>query len=300
MTKSVLQPKDVYPGTLNKALADLGTYVYGYYRPDENPFQPFYIGKGQGPRVLDHWKKAFDQTQLSKKKRTALKLHEEVILGLLEKGLHPEIKILAYDLDKNKEDQYSLVERVLLDAFGIQAVWDKQPVHDDVQVNSPALLLQSRNESSRTPVLSLDAVLARSDVRGKEVTRQELPDLLGVPILTVGLSKTYHSSYTPQLLSEMARRYWKLKARYRNTNLPRLLENPDSVLLAWSSQLNGKPMIVGAWRIAKGSVKTAKDSDREELKVTVDNELRKQCIGLRLEKTGSTWQGQHIFIPDTD
>ena len=30
MTKSVLQPKDVYPGTLNKALADLGTYVYGY------------------------------------------------------------------------------------------------------------------------------------------------------------------------------------------------------------------------------------------------------------------------------
>ena len=299
MKKNALQPRDIYPSQLPKALAELGTYVYAYYRPDEYPFQPFYIGKGQDSRGLTHWKVAFDQTRLSKKERTPLKEHEEVILDLLERGLHPEIKILAYDLDRSEEDRYSLVERVLLDAFGIQAVWKKQPGHDDVKVNSPAVLLQSRNESSRTPVMSLDAVLARGNFCGT-VTRTELSELLCVPILTVGLSKTYHSSYTPHLLSEMARKYWALQAKYGKTKLERLLEDPDSVLLAWSSQLNGKPMVVGAWRILQNSMTPYKDSDREEFQVTVDNDLRKQCIGLQLHGTGNSWQGQHILLPETD
>ena len=296
MKTIALRPTDVYPAQLNEALTDLGTYVYAYYRPDENPFQPFYIGKGQGSRGLSHWKKALDQARLSRNERTPIKQHEEVILELLERGLHPEIKILAYNLDKTNEDRYSLVERVLLDAFGIQKVWEKQPRHEK-EVGSPAILLQSRNESSRTPVLSLDAVLARADLRRTDVTREDLPKLVGVPVLTVGTSKTYHPSYTPELLSEMARRYWTLKTGSYKNRLPQLRENPDSALLAWSSELNGQPMVVGAWRIVMGSIRSDKASNRESMTVSVDNNLRKRCIGLRLAVTGNSWQGAQIHLP---
>ncbi|MGX9462621.1 LEM-3-like GIY-YIG domain-containing protein [Shewanella sp. A14] len=108
------KPSDIYSNKLSQALKKCGQYVYGYY--EEGSHVPFYIGKGTNSRVLDHWKKALSYPE---------KDHEKKIRDILEAGNAPQIKLLAYNLDESKDEIYSVAERVLQDAFGIQSVWKK-------------------------------------------------------------------------------------------------------------------------------------------------------------------------------
>lgn len=275
-----------YPKELSSALAKLGDYVYAYYRPKE--FRPFYVGKGKGHRVLSHWKQAVG---------TAAKLHEQEILSILQKGKLPVVKLLAYNLENTLSgDVYSAVERVLQDAFGIQKVWEKRNGTDRL-VKHEVDLLQIREDSANSPVLSLEAVLAKSDVR-RESTLSEIACMVGAPVMMVGISKTYHPSYGSEQVSEMARMYWALD-KFENTSLPLYRASLSPVLLAWSSVLNKKPMIVGAWRVKKGSLKRLQKYGRYTMEVANQEDLmlRKLCLGLRLPGTGNNWQGPHFAFP---
>jgi len=277
---------EAYPKELSNALAKMGDYVYGYYRPNE--FRPFYVGKGRKNRVLDHWKQAV---------RSPDKLHEQEVSSILEIGELPVIKLLAYNLENTKSEEVSsTVERALQDGFGIQQVWEKRNGKDRLREHKVDLL-QKREDSARCPVLSLEAVLAKSDLRG-EFTLKEIAHMVDAPVLMVGLSKTYHPSYGSTQVSEMARMYWDLK-KYKNTALPDYQASSSPVLLAWSSLLDKKPMIVGAWRVQKDSLEIDEDSGRYLMKVA-DHEdliLRKRCLGLRLTGTGNSWQGPRFEFP---
>jgi len=83
----------------------LGWYVYGIYRPDNK--LPFYIGKGKGTRVLQH----FDQA-ISSEKNVA-KLSE--IRSIFIDGETPVIKIIRRDIET--EDRAYEVEASLIDAI---------------------------------------------------------------------------------------------------------------------------------------------------------------------------------------
>lgn len=280
---------EVFPRDLSRALATLGDYVYAYYRPGE--FRPFYVGKGKGARVLQHWREAISS-------KTNPKAHEVEILRILKAGRLPVVKLLAYNLEKTPmQGVYSTVERALQDAFGIQLVWEKKPVHDDEEIAHEAALLQTREDSAKHPVLTLEAVLAKADL-GEEVTKADLVALTGAPTLLVGLSKTYHPSYEQALVADMARRFWELN-RYANTSFGPFCSANSSVLIAWSSMVNGAPMIVGVWRVKPDSVRRATDGTRYEMEVLpdLDHELRKRCLGVRLKGTGNNWQGPRILVP---
>jgi hypothetical protein len=284
----MLEPDDVFPKTLGRALRERGRYVYAYYDPDG--VQPFYVGKGAGRTVLRHWRKALN---------SPTKPHEKRIRQILNRGDVPQIQLLAYNLKKNEEEPYTLAERVLQDAFGIKRVWEKISEREGMRRKEKnAALLQVREDSRNKRPLSLEAVVAAS-LLGKEFGKKELNDLatdLKMPVLLVGLSKTYHPSYSSHELRDMARMYWNLEYRYAGTSLGRLLEG-KACLLAWVSELTtpSVPVIVGVWEI-EGYNRTIHPGGRYEFPAFEKPKLRKRILGIRLKGTGKQWQGQTIYL----
>ncbi|WP_318493279.1 hypothetical protein [Photobacterium leiognathi] len=281
----LLKHGNLYSSKLSRALACCGEYVYAYYQ-DGDAF-PFYVGKGKGTRVLEHWNKAIT---------SPTKDHEKKIREILTDGGFPQLKLLAYNLDESTLNQkaYDVAERVLQEAFGIQSVWEKMQGKERIK-EIPSFLLQKREESSKYPTLSLDAVLCKADLCGV-LDKASLIDIStkeNMPILLVGLSQTYHPKYNQSQLGEMARMYWNL-SKYQNTSLPQLLSG-NAYLLAWSSKINKKPMIVGAWTIDGENAILHKKSQRYEFPLVDDYRARKLFIGKKLEGRGNRWQGQKIF-----
>ncbi len=277
-----------YPKEVNQALNLCGQYVYAYY--EENSFQPFYVGKGTGNRAFSHWNAAINSPS---------KEHEIKINSILNSGQIPQVRLLAYNLEEtntgnNNETTYSIVERVLQDAFGIQNVVKKTIGGDRIE-QVKASLLQTREDSAKHPMLSLDAAIAKYDIR-PTITLEELKKRCEdkkMPILLVGLSKTYHPKYDSIQLAEMSRKYWNLE-KFQHTSLPRF-QMDNAILLAWAS-INRRPMIVGAWEIdSKNAIKN--NHGRYEFNITNFSKHRKEFIGLRLAGTGNHWQGQRIYIP---
>src|SRR5437870_4950292 len=82
----------------------LGYYVYVLFDPRRNT--PFYVGKGKGRRVLDH----FSEVVESRKRDT--------INALMHAGLEPKIEIFAHALPN--EDSAFRIEAALIDAFGLK------------------------------------------------------------------------------------------------------------------------------------------------------------------------------------
>jgi hypothetical protein len=283
----MLKPSDVYPRTLSAALRNHGEYVYAYYEPDG--VQPFYVGKGKGTRVLAHWKNALA------KNPKALEEHEHCIRRILRDKKVPHIQLLAYNLEKNKEKRYALAERVLQDAFGIKFVWEKVSTETDARLKQKkAALLQKRQDSARNLPRSLEAVVAAASV-GRNLDKGKLSDLakgLKLPILLVGLSKTFHPSYSADDLREMARMYWNLD-KFEGTTLPQLRKG-KAALLAWSSHLGGNPVIVGAWRIEGNKGK--RQGGRYRFPAFDAPELRRCFLGCRLKGGVKRWQGQTIYL----
>jgi hypothetical protein len=282
---------DVFPDKpLKQALNESGQYVYAYYEP--GGITPFYIGLGVKQRALDHWKNALKNP----KKKQEIKIRE-----IISQGKYPQIQLLAYNLDNLTEKPYELVERVLIETFGIKEVYEKFDGKERlVEVKNESTLLQIKNENKSTPPLTLDAAIAKLNDR-EEFSAQEFQDWAnsnGLPILLVGLSKTYKTSYQSDHLGEMARMYWNLN-KFSNTTLPGLKSAPKACLLAWSSKA-GKdkvPMIVGAWQI-DGTKSSEGKNGRFEFPTTENFDFRRQFLGCRLSGTGNNWQGPRIYTPD--
>ncbi|MES4787767.1 MAG: hypothetical protein C4294_20355, partial [Nitrospiraceae bacterium] len=183
----------------------------------------------------------------------------------------------------------SVVERVIQDAFGIQKVWEKRPAASRLVEVRVSTLVQVREDSSNTPTQSLDALVALKGGR-RRVGKQEMANVASNPVLLVGLSKTFHASYSPDQLAEMARMYWNLLSRFGNTSYP-----ASPVLLAWVS-LKTIPTVVGAWRIVHGSFET--HDLRQSCRVIEDLVLRREFIGLQLDGKGNSYQGPQIIFPN--
>lgn len=286
--KTRTSPADIFDQRiLTRALKSLGDYVYGYFDPGEN--EPFYVGKGQGRRVLSHWSAACANSEQHR--------HYARIREILDKGKTPTVKILAHNLENTKrQDVNAVVERVLQNTFGLE-----RNVEDNVfqaRLNKKPTLLQDRNDGKNYPVLSLEAAYCKGgfDV-WKERKPQQLTSECGAPMLLVGLSKSFHPSYSQADLSEMARMCWILD-KFENTTFPSLRHSTSAVLAAWTSKFGG-PQIVGVWRIQKGSFVHSPDKESKRYKCSVsdDGALRKMLLGTRLLGTGHTYQGPHIYLP---
>jgi hypothetical protein len=292
-TKALPAPRDVHSiKHLQAALSASGDYVYAYYGKKEHPESPFYVGKGRGNRVLTHWENAASTKPLGD-----LKDQEIEIRKILESGRLPTVKLLAYNVEETApEHTYSLVERVIQDAFGIQKVWDKRPGMDDRLVDVHAsTLVQVREDSARSPVLSLDALVGLKGGHDT-INLQKLVSVADGPVLLVGLMKTYHPSYSHGQLAQMARMYWKLE---HLRALPALKAAKNASLIAWRT-LGGFPTIVGAWRIKKNSFDNSHPAGRYSVVLQrPDFELRRQTIGRRLEGNGTNYMGPRIVLPDT-
>jgi hypothetical protein len=286
-----MKPSDVYPiQSLNLALKKCGDYVYAYYGKEEHPYSPFYVGKGRGQRVLSHWKNAASSTPTA-----SLNAQEKEIRLILAQGCVPEVKLIAYNVEETTSEQiYSLVERVIQDAFGIQKVWEKNPGIGDRPVPMPvSTLVQVREDSAKTPVQSLDAIIGWRGGRNT-VAREELVRLASASVLLVGLSKTYHPSFSDAQLAEMARMYWSLQ---RFTALGVLENSANAALLAWRT-VEGRPVIVGAWRIVPGSLRQLEARGRFTMEVSrLDRDFKKNVIGLQLAGTGMNYMGPQIWTP---
>lgn len=287
-------PDQVYPlGALRTALAACGDYVYAYYGKREYPEAPFYVGRGRGLRVLTHWKNA-----VSDKLAAVLKQQEVEIRTILQRGQLPTVKLLAYNVEQTlSTGVYSLVERVIQDAFGIQKVWQKRPGLADRVVSMPtSTLVQVREDSAGAPVLAFDTLIGMKGQRDT-VGLAELGELAGAPLLLVGLMRTFHPSYSSGQLAEMARMYWNLD-RFRDCRTAPLKAARDAALLAWRT-LDGRPTIVGAWRIRRGSYDNSHAAGRYSFKLQrPDMALRRAVIGLALEGDGRNYMGPQIVLPD--
>ena len=284
MKDGLLEPKDVVRG-LKGALIELGDYVYGYYRPDKA--SPFYVGKGRGPRALIHWKAACRGDKTHKQ--------YEGIAEILKNGRPPILKFISYNLrDTKKDDVYTVVERSLQSAFGIQMIWNKTAGKDRL-VPREGSLVQKRNDLKNHPVLSLEAAICRqANKPRKEIAPADIA--FTEPTLLVGLSKTYDPGYSEEELAEMARMWWKLEKF--GTKFRQLQQSRELILAAWSSKF-GTPQIVGVWRVVQGSfVRSDSRPDRLRCNVYKDYALQREWLGVCLAGSGQSFEGPRIYLPN--
>ena len=280
-------------GPLVKALAGLGHYVYAYYEPDKHT--PFYVGKGRGNRVIAHWKNAVSgSTQYDQFER---------IRHQLDRGGAPIIKFVEYNLEQTPPGEvYSVVERALQNAFGIQRVFDKS-IGKERLVNREGVLVQRRNDSFSHPVLSLEAAYCHAIARSsKAIEPQDLA--VSGPVLMVGLSKTYEPGYSQPDLAEMARMWWDLehvgldKSKALKTSHAAMLVAWVSGLVKVNEGVRSPPQIVGIWRIKHGTYAgNPKNPSREKFEVEVDTTLLKKFLGATLKSSGQHYQGPRIYLP---
>ena len=289
----ILRPQDTFR-KLNSALVGLGDYVYGYYKSGAH--EPFYVGKGRKSRALDHWRDAVKPQKEGEKKQI------EIIREMLNSGEQPILRIFAYNLENTSRNEISaVVERTLQNAYVIQEVLDKtlganRLKNPDGSIYKGALV-QKRDDSKHFPSLSLEAVFCKGFVKtNPPIEIAEIASAEKVPVLLVSLSKTYHPSYSPSQLAEMARQWWNLP-RLGVKNFGLLRDSESAILAAWSSKFGG-PQLVGLWRIEKNSFRPrTKDSRRFGMDVSDDNSLRRRWLGARLIGEGKSYQSPRISIP---
>ncbi|MFN8471575.1 MAG: hypothetical protein U0822_05095 [Anaerolineae bacterium] len=150
----------------------LGYYVYLYIDPRTN--RPFYVGKGQGQRVLDH----LYQTGESAKLRVLAELRQE--------GKEPRIDILAHRL-KDEETAFR-IEAAVIDLLGLGELTN--------EVRGWRSL-----ELGRIPLRELIVYYAATPV---EVT---------VPAILIRINQLYRHNMSPQEIYEATRGVWKLGTR---------------------------------------------------------------------------------------
>lgn len=150
----------------------LGCYVYLYVDPRDG--QPFYVGKGQGRRVLAH----LDQEGEGLKVRT--------IAALRSVGLQPRLEVLAHGL--HDEETAFRVEAAAIDLLGLERLTNEARGWRSV-------------ESGRMALEELVAYYAAPPV---EVTD---------PALLIRINKLFRHGMSAEELYEVTRGVWKLGPR---------------------------------------------------------------------------------------
>lgn len=150
----------------------LGYYVYALVDPRTG--LPFYVGKGKGRRVLDH----FSEVAESRKR--------EMIKALDRECLEPGIDILAHALPD--EESAFRIEAAVIDAFGLKGLTN--------QIRGWRSI-----ETGRIPLKQAIAYYAAMPVR------------IIHPALLVRVNQLYRHNITSTELYEITRGVWRLGTR---------------------------------------------------------------------------------------
>jgi len=150
----------------------LGYYVYLYVDPRSG--QPFYVGKGQGQRVLSHLSASGE----SRKAR--------VIQELNAMGQKPRLDILAHRLDS--EETALRIEAAVIDLLGLDKLTNLVSGWRSVQLGM-------------MPLSELIVYYA-----AKPVTIDD-------PVLLIRINRLYRHGMSDEELYEATRGLWKLGAR---------------------------------------------------------------------------------------
>lgn len=150
----------------------LGYYVYLYVDPRDG--QTFYVGKGQGHRMLSHLSEEAES-------RKCIRIAE-----LRAAGLAPRVDILAHAL--RDEETAFRIEAAVIDLFGLDVLTNEVRGWRSLQLG-------------RIPLPELTVYYAATKV---DVT---------VPALLIRINRLYRHNMSAQELYEATRGVWKLGAR---------------------------------------------------------------------------------------
>jgi hypothetical protein len=149
----------------------LGYYVYLYSDPRDG--KPFYVGKGQGSRVLAHLSAEAESRKVA-------------MLGELSAaGREPQLDILAHAL-KDEETAFR-VEAAVIDALGLDQLTNEIRGWRSIQLG-------------RMPLRELLIYSAK-------------PVQVEVPALLIRINRLFRHTMSSQELYEATRGIWKLSAR---------------------------------------------------------------------------------------
>lgn len=156
----------------------LGYYVYLYVDPRTG--EPFYVGKGQGQRVLSHLSATGESRKVA------------VIQELRESGLSPRLEILAHGL--GSEETAFRVEAAVIDLLGMDKLTNLVSGWRSVQLG-------------RMPLSELIVYYAAEPVAVDD------------PVVLIRINRLYRHGMPAEELYEATRGVWKLgerrsKARY--------------------------------------------------------------------------------------
>ena len=151
----------------------LKNYVYVLSCPDTK--RPFYIGKGKGDRVFEHFK---DKEKDNKAKR-------EKIKAILKQGKEPVIDILVHGLT---EKEAMLVEMAAIDLIG------KQNLTNDVRG-------AEASKRGRDTAENLERRYSGVQLAAEDITEN---------VVLVKINEIYEPDFTPFELYEAVRGYWEM------------------------------------------------------------------------------------------
>jgi hypothetical protein len=154
-----------------RVIENLGFYVYLYVDPRSG--YSFYVGKGQGDRILCH----LSDTEDTEKVR--------LIAELREVGLEPRLEILKYGLT---EQEAFLVESAAIDLLGIHELTNRVKGHGAM-------------ENGRA---SLAEIIRELDAEDAQITEK---------VVLIKAAQLYRQEMTPSELYEATRGIWRVVPR---------------------------------------------------------------------------------------
>jgi hypothetical protein len=161
----------------------LGSYVYMLVDKYD---KPFYIGKGTGRRVLQHFEDSIKQISKDSTKISHIKRIFETE--------EPKIKLLRYSLSTDNNDREAfLVEQVAIDLLGINNLVNEVAGHGTQELGT-RYLDDFLNEHRSIPLNAID-----------------LPEtVLGVKINKYWDDRAWRNARTAETLYDASRRAWRL------------------------------------------------------------------------------------------
>ncbi|MDY0262720.1 LEM-3-like GIY-YIG domain-containing protein [Syntrophotalea acetylenica] len=153
----------------------LGYYVYLYVDPRTD--RPFYVGKGQGARILSHLSEEGETEKV------------KTIAELKRLGLEPKLDILAHQLPD--EETAFRIETAVIDVMGLQFLSNRVRGWGSIR-------------SGRMPLAQLIPYYAAKPV--------EIAD----PVMLIRVNRKYWHGMPEQDLYEITRGVWKVGQRREN------------------------------------------------------------------------------------